>query len=139
MPQEPLRNTNKELAFYIKEFYSYAKKNIKESFDKVFVTCVNDKQISENFFNQTANYDPSLKKITLYICNRHPKDIVRSFAHELIHHVQNCRGEFETLSSLKEDYVQTDSHLRKMEEEAYLRGNMLFRDWTDFKKKSIKK
>jgi hypothetical protein len=32
------------------------------------------------------------------------------------------------------NYAQNDKHLRKMEEDAYLRGNMLFRDWTDTRK-----
>ena len=30
-----------------------------------------------------------------------------------------------------EGYAQNDDHLRKMEEDAYLRGNMTFRDWED--------
>ncbi len=31
----------------------------------------------------------------------------------------------------EEGYAQSDPHMRKMEEEAYLQGNMMFRDWED--------
>ena len=31
-------------------------------------------------------------------------------------------------------YAQDDKHMRKMEMEAYLKGNLLFRDWEDWVK-----
>ena len=31
-------------------------------------------------------------------------------------------------------YAQDDPHMRKMEMEAYLKGNLLFRDWEDWYK-----
>ena len=96
----------------------------------------NDEENAEGIFGKTAYYDPDEQSITLYITNRHPKDICRSFAHELVHHHQNERGEFDNESSNAGNptYAQDDPHLRKMEMEAYLKGNMLFRDWEDFMK-----
>ena len=81
----------------------------------------------------TAHYDPAQKSITLFITNRHPKDILRSFCHELVHHCQNERGDlsFEKLKTMNKNYAQENEHMRKMEEEAYLQGNMCFRDWED--------
>ena len=35
----------------------------------------------------TGGYFPQLKQIVLYIDNRHLKDIMRSYCHELIHHI----------------------------------------------------
>ena len=67
--------------------------------------------------------------ITIYVDGRHPKDIMRSLSHELTHHAQNCAGQFENSGPTYEGYAQTDPHLRKMEEDAYLRGNLVFRDW----------
>jgi ferredoxin len=66
---------------------------------------------------------------------------MRSVAHEIIHHAQNQRGEFENSFNLGEEgYAQNNSHLRSMEEEAYLSGNMIFRDWEDqFKKQRNQK
>lgn len=80
---------------------------------------------------RTAYYDPSELKIVLYITGRHPKDILRSFAHELIHHVQNERGDLHLGDSSDPQYAQNDEHLRKMEKEAYLQGNLLMRDFED--------
>jgi hypothetical protein len=74
---------------------------------------------------RTAFYDPSELKIVLYISGRHPKDILRSFAHELIHHVQNERGDLQLGDSSDPQYAQKNDHLRKMEKEAYYLFNML--------------
>jgi hypothetical protein len=95
-----------------------------------------DSENAQDMFGKTAYYNPSTSEITVYVTNRHPKDIMRSVAHEVIHHAQNQRGEFENSFNLGEEgYAQNNSHLRNMEEEAYLSGNMIFRDWEDnFKK-----
>ena len=81
---------------------------------------------------KTAFYDPNNKAITVFVTNRHPKDIMRSLSHELVHHTQNCRGDLDDMSMAGEQgYAQKDSHLREMEREAYELGNMCFRDWED--------
>ncbi len=90
-----------------------------------------DKENGAMTLGRTAFYDPSELKIVLFISGRHPKDILRSFAHELIHHVQNERGDLQLGDSSDPQYAQKDDHLRKMEMEAYLKGNMLMRDFED--------
>ncbi len=90
-----------------------------------------DPQNAKNTLGKTAYYEPASMEITVLVDDRHPKDILRSFSHELVHHAQNCDGQFENLGAMGEGYAQTDDHLRKMEEDAYLRGNMCFRDWED--------
>ena len=90
-----------------------------------------DNENAENIFGSTAHYDPSGKSITLYITKRHPKDILRSFCHELIHHHQNERGDLNFSNSTSPTYAQDDPHLREMEKEAYLEGNLLLRDFED--------
>ena len=90
-----------------------------------------DEENAQGIFGKTAYYDPSNMSIVLYITNRHPKDICRSFAHELVHHHQNERGDLEKGDASQATYAQDDPHMRKMEMEAYLKGNMLFRDWED--------
>ena len=89
---------------------------------------------NKGIFGKTAYYSPSDETIVLYITNRHPKDICRSFAHELIHHVQHLRGDLEKGDASSATYAQDDKHMRQMEMEAYLKGNMLFRDWEDWYK-----
>lgn len=95
-------------------------------------------QAEDGIYSSTGYYDPQAKMIMLYTNGRHMKDILRSFAHEMIHHDQNLSGEL-TPSKIGEGgtdpkYTQNNKHLRKLEEDAYLRGNMMFRDWTDNKK-----
>tara|TARA_B100000287_G_scaffold253513_1_gene238206 strand:- start:69 stop:455 length:387 start_codon:yes stop_codon:yes gene_type:complete len=91
----------------------------------------NDIQNAEKIFGRTAYYDPDNSIIVVFITNRHPKDILRSFCHELIHHVQNERGDLITGDTLSPTYAQDDEHMRKMEMEAYLKGNLLLRDFED--------
>ena len=43
-------------------------------------------------------------------------------------------GDFEEDMETTPGYAQSNPKLRKMEAEAYLLGNMLFRDWEDGKK-----
>jgi hypothetical protein len=90
-----------------------------------------DQENAGSAFGKTAYYNPGESSITVYITNRHTKDILRSLAHELIHHHQNERGDLENCGSAEPGYAQNNKNLRKMEEEAYLQGNMLFRDWED--------
>jgi len=85
---------------------------------------------------KTAYYDPSALEITIYVDGRHPKDIMRSFSHELVHHNQNENGMFDQMNNTGAGYAQSDPYLRKMEKEAYLKGNMCFRDWEDGYKSS---
>jgi len=85
---------------------------------------------------KTAYYDPHNMSITIYVDGRHPKDIMRSFSHELVHHNQNENGMFDRMNNSGSGYAQSDPHLRKMEKEAYLKGNMCFRDWEDGYKSS---
>ena len=97
----------------------------------------NDKKNARNPLGKTAFYDPGQKSITLYVAGRHPKDIMRSLSHELVHHKQNCDGQFQNSKEMGEGYAQQDEHLREMEREAYEVGNMCFRDWEDSIKMTI--
>jgi len=93
-----------------------------------------DQDNANNILGKTAYYNPADMSIVLYITDRHPKDICRSFSHELVHHHQNERGDLEMGDASSPTYAQDDKHMRKMEMEAYLKGNMLFRDWEDWYK-----
>jgi hypothetical protein len=89
-----------------------------------------DPKNAKSLFGKTAYYNPGNQIIVIFITNRHPKDICRSFAHELVHHHQNERGDLKGGNN-SPTYAQDDPHMRKMEMEAYLKGNMLFRDFED--------
>jgi hypothetical protein len=87
-----------------------------------------DSNNAREFLGKTAYYNPENQTITLYTEGRHPKDIVKSFSHEMIHHIQNLEdrlGDISTTNTMKDD------HLDKLEQEANLKGTMTFRNWTD--------
>ena len=90
-----------------------------------------DEENADMLFGRTAFYQPDKQTIVVYISNRHPKDILRSYCHELIHHVQNERGDLDKGDTSSPKYAQEDDHMRKMEMEAYLKGNLLLRDFED--------
>jgi len=115
----------------IRAFYPFAKTRLgfEEPVKIRYIT--NDSKNSEDPFGKTAYYNPDEKSVTLFILNRHPKDILRSFAHELTHHAQHCRGDFKDYEvSTVEGYAQKNPVLRKAEEEAYASG-LIVRDWAD--------
>lgn len=91
------------------------------------------KDEQDGLFIKTGHYEPANKKIVLFITDRHPKDILRSFAHEMVHHAQNLRGE--DLGFSGDDDVKDNKRLEKLEAEAYLKGNLFFRKWTEAARK----
>ena len=97
------------------------------------VTIKRDETEASNFFGKTAYYDPTEKRVVLHIAKRHPKDVMRSFAHEMIHHIQNLEGRLENITTSN---TNEDDYLQEIEKEAYLNGNITFRNWEDFIKNS---
>ena len=87
-----------------------------------------DSENAKDFFGKTAYYDPNKQHIVIYTEGRHPKDIVRSFAHEMIHHIQHLE---DRLGDVPGTDTTSSDHLTKLEKEANLRGTMTFRNWTD--------
>ncbi|MDB9992644.1 hypothetical protein OAD97_00580 [bacterium] len=87
-----------------------------------------DSDNAREFLGKTAYYNPETQTITLFTEGRHPKDIVRSFSHEMIHHIQNLEGR---LGNITTTNTQEDDNLNDIEAEANLKGTMTFRNWTD--------
>ena len=87
-----------------------------------------DEDNASNLLGKTAYYNPADKSITLYTMDRHPKDILRSFSHEMIHHEQNLEGR---LNNINTTNTNEDGDLPEIEKEAYEKGNMMLRNWED--------
>ena len=120
----------------VKQFLPFAKERMGfQDPPKLFLK--GDPENAANPLGRTAFYDPEAVAITLYTTGRHPKDIMRSLSHELVHHTQNCNGKFSDAGEMGEGYAQNNSHMREMEREAYEKGNMCFRDWEDSIKQTI--
>ena len=136
-----IRNTSNlnlnEIKPFLSSFLPFAKQ--KMGFDKsVSINFVSDPQNSSQVLGKTAFYDPNDFSVTIYTDRRHPKDIMRSLSHELVHHSQNCRGAFDQKPAYGEGYFHQDEYMREMEREAYEKGNMCFRSWEETYKKQLK-
>tara|TARA_R110000851_G_scaffold22503_3_gene66505 strand:- start:136 stop:1134 length:999 start_codon:yes stop_codon:yes gene_type:complete len=136
-----VNNTNENLSEVqelVNRFFPYAQKRL--GFDQpVTLSFVSDHGNAANPLGKTAYYDPNNNQIAIYTDKRHPKDMLRSFSHELVHHNQNCKGNFDGDHVTEEGYAQKDKHLRNLELEAYTKGNIILRDWEDGLKESRKK
>ena len=88
-----------------------------------------DKRNAANMLAKTGYYDPNAMEIHVFATGRHPKDILRSIAHELVHHGQHMKGELDMNGYSGKGYAQKNPKLRKAEMEA--NDPMLFRDWED--------
>jgi len=120
----------------IKQFLPFAQERMGfEHPPRLFVR--QDADNAANPLGKTAYYDPGASSVTLYVTDRHPKDVMRSLSHELVHHTQHCNGELENAGEMGEGYAQNNPHMREMERQAYEIGNLCFRDWEDSIKGTI--
>ena len=123
-----LDNKTQELA---KSLYKFMKN--KFGFKaKPKIRFIANRQNAENALGMTGHYDPETQEVCVYCYNRHPKDILRSLAHELMHHVQHCEGSLSSdKAASKEDpnYIVHDKYLEGIEADAFERGNIAFRFW----------
>lgn len=88
----------------------------------------NDLENANNILGKTAYYNPSECSITLYTYKRHPKDILRSYSHEMIHRIQDNEGRLNNITTTN---TNEGGDLDQLEREAYELGNMTFRNWED--------
>lgn len=115
----------------IQDFYPFAKKEM--GFNKpVRIFLSRDIQNAQDPLGKTAYYDPDNMEVKLFYVDRHPKDVLRSLAHELMHHKQNCEGRLGR--EVGEGPVDENEELAKLEEEANMAG-FIVRRWEEKRKK----
>tara|TARA_R100001440_G_scaffold25941_1_gene42201 strand:- start:28680 stop:30248 length:1569 start_codon:yes stop_codon:yes gene_type:complete len=84
-----------------------------------------------NTLGKTAYYDPQTFEVHVYVDGRHPKDMLRSIAHELIHHQQNLEGRLDVGGYQGDGYYLKNKAMRSLEQEAMLNGNRFLREYED--------
>jgi len=118
----------------LKHFFPYAQKEL--GFQKpVMISFQSDEENANKLLGKTGYYNPQDSSIAIYVDSRHPKDVLRSLSHELVHHSQNCNGDFDSGEDLGPGYAQDNPVMRDAELDAYKRGNIIFRDFEDLIKK----
>ena len=88
----------------------------------------------DGLFIKTGYYSPDEKKVVVFTYGRALKDVLRTVSHEFIHHMQNLQNpdkDWGTGGNLEDDKT-----LRSIEGEAFLLGNIIFREWTEKMKKT---
>ena len=93
-----------------------------------------DPSNQSNVLGKTAYYDPSSLEIHVFTDGRHPKDMLRSIAHELIHHQQNLEGRLNVGGYMGQGYYLQNEAMKELEQEAMLKGNHHLREYEDNKK-----
>ena len=82
----------------------------------------------DGLLDKTGNYDPKTNVIEIYTAGRHPRDVMRTLAHELYHVHQNECGKVGKVSTEK---ISRDTDLMELEGECYREGNLLYRQWLE--------
>ena len=114
----------------LQHFFPYAQKQL--GFHKpVMISFDSDEDNASKMLGRTGQYNPDDFSVSIYVDGRHPKDILRSLSHELVHHAQNCNGDFDSAGDLGAGYAQENPAMRDAELDAYKRGNIIFRDFED--------
>lgn len=88
-------------------------------------------------FISTGNFSHQTNTITLYVDNRQVKDILRTYAHELVHACQFHRDPEtfqQIVSSGDSETITGNGPTEELESEAYAIGNVMFRKWTESQK-----
>ena len=128
---------------HLAQLFSYLQKELQlKTVPKVKL--LSDEKNANKVLGKTAYYDPDTRTVNLYITDRHQKDILRSFSHEVVHHWQHENEKLQTSktkgkSGENPQYAQHNPWLSQMEKQAYLLGNILFRDWENQKKAKDRK
>lgn len=79
----------------------------------------------------TGSYSGEDNVIIIRCGNRQLKDILRTFSHELAHHMQHLENPEGFESADKSGNLVDNGELERIEGDAYRRGNLLFRKWTE--------
>ena len=91
---------------------------------------LDEREQDSDVFCYTGYFDTNSNAVRLFTNNRLKKDVLRTWAHELIHWKQQQDGTIEQ-SGYNGDKITEDKNLVKLESEAYLKGNIAFRSWTE--------
>jgi hypothetical protein len=135
-----MKPTNEEIKYYkeiFKQMFDFIKKYFNRKDLKYPSIVLNYIKQNDDMFIKTGYYNPITQQIVLFMDGRHKKDIGRSFFHECCHYIQDIDGIIDE-SGYTGDKITEDKNLVKLEEEAYLKGNMAFRSWTEEEQKKGK-
>lgn len=111
----------KNFGDHLQTFVDFASNHLGiESLPKINVQGPDNSTEQKSF----GGYNPSTKEIVVHTKNRHPMDIFRTVAHELVHHKQNLDGRIK-------DVHKEGSTGSKIENEANFKAGIIMRKYAD--------
>jgi hypothetical protein len=119
-----------QLIDLIKQVKGYAKKILGYKSGVGIELIKNAVNSSKGVKSKTGEYDPNGKVIKIYISDRHPKDILRSLCHELVHHAQNDEGELDSVKGVEPEEFRENPKLKELEEKAYKLGGTILKGFS---------
>ena len=128
-----MENENKidMLHYWIEEILKYFKEIGFDYEPMPKITLDTTPNPEDELFIKTGYYEPTENKLVLFIDNRHIKDILRTFCHEMVHRNQNLIDPEGFAAKTSNLPLAEDEELKRIESEAFLYGNLLFREFTE--------
>lgn len=131
--RKPNINLEDTIVQLTQQFYDEFAKPTLELEDDPTVFYDFDEQAEQNPLKQhTGLFNPDNNSIVIFCHGRHPKDILRSFAHELVHYSQNVKGAIspEVKQRLLQGADIDDPVIQSIEGPAYRNGSFMLRKFT---------
>jgi hypothetical protein len=101
-----VNNTVGNVYQMVDNFFPYSQKQL--GFDKgATIVFQSDQDNAGRMLGKTAYYDPENLQIVLYTDGRHPKDILRSLSHELVH-MKDMPRKIRTLEKWSERHTKKE-------------------------------
>jgi len=128
----PSVNTDDQMVTHAQNYYDFAKKLMGLTSDPVVMFDFDEQEEKNALKQHTGLFNPDNNSIVIFCKNRHAKDVLRSFAHELIHFKQNLDGVIspEVKQRLLSGADIDDPLVQSVEGAAYRNGSFMLRKFS---------
>jgi len=127
-----MKKGDEKINLYVNKLVKFLR-NIGYNFNGDIKIIINTSDIGDTIFTKTSEINYYTKEITVFTNGRHLKDILRNISCDYMKMVL-----YQDKSGYTSDKITEDNKLIRLEAEAYLKGNMAFRSWTETEQKKGK-
>jgi len=126
---KPNINADNEVIQHAQKYYDFAKNLMGLTADPIVMFDFDDQEEKNALKQHTGLFNPDNNSIVIFCKGRHTKDVLRSFAHELIHFQQNLNGTIspEVKNRLLSGADIDDPLVQSVEGPAYRNGSFMLR------------
>lgn len=133
----PNINSDDQMIQHAQNYYDFAKKLMGLTSDPQIVYDFDEQEEKNALKQHTGLFNPDNNSIVIFCKDRHPKDILRSLAHELIHFQQNMNGTIspEIKQRLLSGADIDDPLVQSIEGPAYRNGSFMLRKFSSLQER----